>query len=124
MAASGSALGVPGNHDMKLLKNLNGRDVQITHGLAGTLAEIDALPDDVRPAFTHSLADFLDGLVSHYVLDGGRTLRIRAPHRLTPDAGTGRHGSHITIAAVQKCSVPDLFPHRNALNTSSTGLFE
>jgi predicted kinase len=78
MVTFGSALCVPGNHDMKLLKKLNGRDVQITHGLAETLAEIDALPDDVRPAFTKSLAGFFDGLVSHYVLDGGKLVVAHA----------------------------------------------
>jgi polynucleotide kinase-phosphatase len=78
MVTSGSALCVPGNHDMKLLKKLNGRDVQITHGLAETLAEIDALPDEVRAPFTKSLAGFLDGLVSHYVLDGGRLVVAHA----------------------------------------------
>jgi protein phosphatase len=78
MVKSGSALCVPGNHDMKLLKKLNGRDVQITHGLAQTLAEIDALPDDVRELFTKSLAEFLDGLVSHYVLDDGKLVVAHA----------------------------------------------
>jgi protein phosphatase len=78
MVTFGSALCVPGNHDMKLLKKLNGRDVQITHGLAETLAEIDALPEEVRPAFTKSLAGFLDGLVSHYVLDGGKLVVAHA----------------------------------------------
>ena len=48
MVESGSALCVPGNHDMKLLKALRGRNVQITHGLAETLAELDALPADDR----------------------------------------------------------------------------
>jgi protein phosphatase len=71
MVAHGSALCVPGNHDMKLLKTLRGKDVQVTHGLADTLAEIDALPVEVRGPFCAGLADFLDGLVSHYVLDGG-----------------------------------------------------
>src|SRR6266404_1941938 len=33
-----SALCVPGNHDMKLMRKLRGRDVQITHGLANSLA--------------------------------------------------------------------------------------
>ena len=33
MVRSGSALCVPGNHDMKLLKKLRGKNVQITHGL-------------------------------------------------------------------------------------------
>ncbi len=71
MVQAGTALCVPGNHDMKLLKKLSGRDVQITHGLAETLREIDALPAETRPAFCADLGKFLDGLVSHYVLDGG-----------------------------------------------------
>jgi protein phosphatase len=78
MVKFGSALCVPGNHDVKLLKKLNGRDVQITHGLGQTLAEIEALPDDVRPTFTKSLAEFLDGLVSHYVLDDGKLVVAHA----------------------------------------------
>ena len=45
MVNCGSALCVPGNHDMKLLRKLRGKDVQITHGLAQTLAEIEALPE-------------------------------------------------------------------------------
>lgn len=78
MVTFGSALCVPGNHDLKLLKKLNGRDVQITHGLAESLAEINALPDDVRTPFTKSLAEFLDGLVSHYVLDDGKLVVAHA----------------------------------------------
>lgn len=78
MVVAGSALCVPGNHDMKLLRKLNGRDVQITHGLANTLSEIDALPADVRAPFCKSLAEFLDQLVSHYVLDDGRIVVAHA----------------------------------------------
>jgi len=78
MILAGSALCVPGNHDMKLLKKLRGRDVQITHGLAETLAELEALPEDVRGPFTHTLAEFLDGLVSHYVLDEGKLVVAHA----------------------------------------------
>ena len=36
MVGAGSALCVPGNHDMKLMRKLRGKDVQITHGLANT----------------------------------------------------------------------------------------
>src|SRR5579862_9614999 len=64
MIIGGSALCVPGNHDMKLMRKLRGKDVQITHGLANSLAEINALPDEHR-AFCKELAEFLDGLVSH-----------------------------------------------------------
>ena len=78
MVQNGSALCVPGNHDMKLLRKLRGKDVQITHGLAVTLAEIEALPADLRDPFCKSLADFLDGLVSHYVLDDGRLVVAHA----------------------------------------------
>lgn len=78
MVALGSGICVPGNHDMKLLKKLRGKDVQITHGLAETLAEIDALPAEIRESFCRSLAEFLDGLVSHYVLDGGRLVVAHA----------------------------------------------
>ena len=78
MIDAGSALCVPGNHDMKLLRKLRGKDVQITHGLANTLAEIDAIPEEQREQFIKELAPFLDGLVSHYVLDNGRVVVAHA----------------------------------------------
>ncbi|GAB4195172.1 MAG: polynucleotide kinase-phosphatase [Roseiflexaceae bacterium] len=77
MVAAGSALAVPGNHDIKLLKKLRGRDVQISHGLAETLEQLGR-----EPASFHSqVARFLDGLVSHYVLDGGRLVVAHAGMR-------------------------------------------
>ena len=81
MVEAGSALCVPGNHDMKVMRALTGRKVQITHGLGRTLAEIDALSDDVRDAFKKALAAFLDDLVSHYVLDGGKLVVAHAGMR-------------------------------------------
>ena len=78
MVGHGSGICVPGNHDMKLYRKLIGRDVQITHGLAQTLAEIDALPDDIREPFCKDLATFLDSLVSHYVLDDGKLVVAHA----------------------------------------------
>jgi protein phosphatase len=77
MVDSGSALCVPGNHDVKLLKKLQGKNVQITHGLAESLAEIDAMNDD-RSRFVEELVGFLDGLVSHYVLDEGKLVVAHA----------------------------------------------
>jgi len=65
MVAGGSALAVPGNHDMKLVRRLRGRDVQITHGLAESLAQLE----QETPEFREHVATFLDDLVSHYVLD-------------------------------------------------------
>lgn len=80
MVAHGSALCVPGNHDVKLLKKLQGKQVQVTHGLAETLAEIEALPvtTDERRLFCQEVATFLDSLVSHYVLDDGRLVVAHA----------------------------------------------
>jgi protein phosphatase len=74
MAAAGSALCVPGNHDAKLLRSLQGRQVQVTHGLAESLAQLEAEPPELRAR----VAEFLDGLVSHYVLDGGKLVVAHA----------------------------------------------
>jgi len=52
---------LPGNHDIKLVRKLKGRDVQITHGLAETLEQLDAQPDEFREPG----CEFLDKLVSH-----------------------------------------------------------
>jgi protein phosphatase len=78
MVVAGSALCVPGNHDEKLLKKLLGKDVRVTHGLAQTMAEIDALREEIRPGFCRELATFLDGLISHYMLDDGKLVVAHA----------------------------------------------
>lgn len=78
MCHHGNGLCVPGNHDMKLMRKLKGRNVQITHGLADSLSEIEAMAEDVRKPFCAELATFLDGLVSHYVLDDGRLVVAHA----------------------------------------------
>ena len=74
MKESGSALAVPGNHDTKLMRKLRGRDVQITHGLAESLQQIEQEP----PEFKEHVATFIDELVSHYVLDDGRLVVAHA----------------------------------------------
>ncbi len=78
MVQHGSGLCVPGNHDMKLLRKLRGKNVQIKHGLAETLQEIEALPEETREPFCAQLSEFLDGLVSHYVLDDGKLVVAHA----------------------------------------------
>jgi len=78
MIAAGTGICVPGNHDMKLLRKLSGKNPQITHGLAETMAEIDSLPDELRGPFCKELAKFLDGLVSHYVLNDGKLVVAHA----------------------------------------------
>ncbi len=74
MVQTGAALCVPGNHDVKLLRKLRGKDVQITHGLADSLAQLSAEP----PEFMAQVIDFLDHLVGHYVLDDGKLVVAHA----------------------------------------------
>jgi len=74
MVESGAALCVPGNHDIKLMRKLNGRDVRITHGLAESLEQLEREPPELRK----KVAVFVDKLVSHYVLDDGRLVVAHA----------------------------------------------
>lgn len=74
MTASGHALAVPGNHEAKLVRALAGRDVQRTHGLAETLAQLDAEP----AGFREQVRAWADGLVAHLVLDSGRLVVAHA----------------------------------------------
>ncbi len=74
MVAAGDAFCVPGNHEAKLLRALRGRDVQVTHGLAESLAQLAAETAEFRAEVDR----FLDGLISHYVLDGGRLVVAHA----------------------------------------------
>lgn len=74
MHAAEHALVVPGNHDAKLLKQLKGAKVSASHGLDITLAQLAEEP----PAFAAQVKSFLDGLISHYVLDNGRLVVAHA----------------------------------------------
>ena len=74
MVSSGSALAVPGNHDVKLVKYLLGKNVQLTHGMDKTVAELE----QETPEFREEVKKFLDGLVSHYVLDDGKLVVAHA----------------------------------------------
>lgn len=74
MVAEGTALCVPGNHDMKLVRKLKGRDVQLTHGLADSVQQLE----QESPEFKQRTIKFLDDLVSHYVLDDGKLVVAHA----------------------------------------------
>jgi protein phosphatase len=78
MVAAGTALCVQGNHEARLLRKLHGRDVKITHGLAETLAQIEALPETDRADFIAETRRFADGLRSHYWLDDGKLVVAHA----------------------------------------------
>jgi protein phosphatase len=78
MVATGAALCVQGNHESRLLRRLNGRDVKLTHGLVETLAQIDALPEVERSVFVADIRSFMDGLRSHFWLDDGKLVAAHA----------------------------------------------
>jgi len=68
MVEQGTAMCVPGNHEAKLLRKLRGKDVQLTHGLAQTIEQLDRETAEFR----ERVAKFIDALISHFVLDEGK----------------------------------------------------
>ena len=71
---TGKGFCVPGNHDMKLLKKLRGKEVKINHGFAETMEQMDREPE----SFHFAVRAFLDRLISHYVLDDGKLVVVHA----------------------------------------------
>ena len=74
MQKADAAICVPGNHDIKLVRALHGRKVSPTHGLAETLSQLEKASTE----FKTQIAEFIDGLVSHYVLDNGKLVVAHA----------------------------------------------
>jgi polynucleotide kinase-phosphatase len=74
MVKGGSALCVSGNHEAKLVRALKGANVTVSHGLAESLAQLADEPDD----FGKAALEFMDGLISHYVLDEGKLVVAHA----------------------------------------------
>ena len=71
MVEAGSALCIVGNHENKLMRKLNGKNVKLNHGLEQTVAEIEAISTDSRDFAVSELQTFFKSLLSHYVLDDG-----------------------------------------------------
>jgi protein phosphatase len=74
---AGSALAVPGNHDVKFMRKIFGKNVQVAHGLAESLEQFSA-SEEQDPGFSRVAAEFIDSLVSHYVFDEGRLVVAHA----------------------------------------------
>ena len=93
MVAGGSALCILGNHENKLGRALAGRNVQVSHGLAESLEQLEGR----GPDYTRRVAEFIDGLVSHYVLDGGRLV---VAHAGLPERYHGRSSGRVRTLAL------------------------
>ena len=74
MVTNGHALCVSGNHENKLMRALRGRNVQLTHGLAETLAQLQRETLEFRNA----TAKFCHDLDPHLVLDDGQLVIAHA----------------------------------------------
>jgi predicted kinase/diadenosine tetraphosphatase ApaH/serine/threonine PP2A family protein phosphatase len=74
MMAAGTALCVPGNHDVSLARALEGRGGAGTPtlGRRKSLEQVKALPAAARRRFVAEFRAFVDSLPPHLVLDGGR----------------------------------------------------
>ena len=88
MVKAGNAIAVPGNHDVKLLKYLNGKNVAMTHGIDKTIAELEEKGEE----FKQEVKTFIDSLISHFVLDDGRLVIAHAGLR---EAYIGRGSARV-----------------------------
>jgi protein phosphatase len=70
MAVVNSGMGfcILGNHDAKLIRALQGRQVNLTHGLAESMHQLEA----EEKGFKQKIIDFLLARANHFVLDGGK----------------------------------------------------
>ncbi len=67
MAESGHGLAVPGNHDVKFVRWLEGRNVKLSHGLEATARQLEG----ASAGFRARLLEFLSPLPIYVWLDGG-----------------------------------------------------
>ena len=93
MTKSGAALCIPGNHENKLVRALDGRKVAVNHGLEQTLGELAK----ETPEFQDEVKVFFDGLISHFVLDDGKLVVAHAGMR---EAFQGRASGEVRAFAL------------------------
>jgi protein phosphatase len=119
MVRAGHALCVAGNHEVKLVRALRSqlgaaildgqappapsvdrpiaskqnKAISLSHGLRQSLEQLTA----VEPEFLAAAERFMDGLVSHYVLDGGKLI---VAHAGLPESMHGRASSVVRSFAL------------------------
>lgn len=93
MVEQNQALCILGNHEAKLLKKLNGRNVQVRHGLEHTMAELD----NESQQFVDAVHRFIERLPVQLVLDEGRLI---VAHAGLPEKYHGKDSPAITSFAL------------------------
>ncbi|MEU4804874.1 polynucleotide kinase-phosphatase [Actinosynnema sp. NPDC023587] len=124
MVDAGHAFAVCGNHEQKLVRALRGRDVQLKHGLAESLAQLAGESDEFRRAVER----FCDGLVAHYVLDGGNLVLA---HAGLPERYHGRASGRVrgfalygdTTGETDEYGLPVRYPWANEYRGRATVLY-
>jgi protein phosphatase len=74
MVTDGNALCVPGNHDVKLIRKLNGHKLQLTYGLAESVQQLEPF----SALFHTQIINFIYNLHNHLVLDQGQLVVAHA----------------------------------------------
>ena len=93
MVAAGQAFCAPGNHDIKLMRALEGRHVYVAHGLQESLDQIAALPSEQeRAGFRRDFVAFIHALPPYLMLDGGALV---VAHAGLPERYHGRISERI-----------------------------
>ncbi|MDT7781784.1 MAG: hypothetical protein QOF58_203 [Pseudonocardiales bacterium] len=93
MIDAGHALSVRGNHEEKLVRALRGHKVTVRHGLEKSLEQLA----HETPEFRRAAEKFCDGLVAHYVLDGGNLV---VAHAGLPERYHGRASAKVRSFAL------------------------
>jgi len=93
MVAAGHAICVPGNHENKLGRWMDGRKVTVSHGLQESIDQLAAEPEEFRAR----VREFMRGLVSHYLLDGGALVVC---HAGLPEKYHGRNSGRVRSHAL------------------------
>ena len=96
MVAAGSALCAPGNHDIKLMRALEGRHVYVAHGLQESLDQIAALPGNERERFERDYITFIRQIPPYLLLDGGALV---VAHAGLPERYHGRISERVRTLA-------------------------
>jgi protein phosphatase len=89
MVEAGRAFWVPGNHDDKFYRYLKGNPVKISHGLADTIQQLEALGEAERQALSERYLQRYRRIVDHLVLDGGKLVVAHAGMKKEMQGRTG-----------------------------------
>ncbi len=78
MLQAETALCVPGNHDVKLARYLQGNTSHVSHNMQISLNQLQQLPENEQLRWTLQFCDFVAKTPYHYVLDEGNLVVAHA----------------------------------------------